>query len=234
MKDMEIKSINFADLPIDRKEIDISLDYYNSGYNSHLEMLIADFLSELASFNSYKFGYKHIINGRIEEANVICLENIILNPQSIIMNCFKESTSFIVLVATVGDEVDNWIERKKGNNDIIESFVADALGSVIVEAIVKYALLYLEKEMGKENLKISNSYSPGYCGWDIIEQQKIFSLLPDRFCGITLTKSSLMLPIKSVSALVGVGEKIKRKEYGCKICKKKDCYKRRIKEMINV
>ena len=59
------------------------------------------------------------------------------------------------------------------------------------------------------------------------EQRIFFSMLPDGFCGISLTDSCLMLPIKSVSALVGIGGNIEKKPYGCAICRKKDCFKRK-------
>ena len=56
------------------------------------------------------------------------------------------------------------------------------------------------------------------------------SLLPPAPCGITLTDSSLMLPIKSISGVIAVGTRIEKKPYGCAICGKKDCYKNRLRK----
>ena len=134
---------------------------------------------------------------------------------------------FATIVASVGAELDKWITEKRSGGDVMEAFVADALGSTIVEAIVSWGLSRLAAKMGKLEFKISNSYSPGYCGWDVAEQRLFFSLLPDKFCGISLTDSCLMLPIKSVSALVGIGKNVEKKPYGCAICRKKDCFKRK-------
>lgn len=53
-------------------------------------------------------------------------------------------------------------------------------------------------------------------------------MLPDRPCGIELTESSLMYPIKSVSGIIGIGSRVERKPYGCTICRNTACYKRRI------
>jgi hypothetical protein len=48
-------------------------------------------------------------------------------------------------------------------------------------------------------------YSPGYCGWDISGQRKLFAFLhPDRI-GLTLRDSFLMEPLKSVSGLIIAG-----------------------------
>jgi len=52
--------------------------------------------------------------------------------------------------------------------------------------------------------------------------------LPEGFCGVRLCESGLMLPIKSVSAVVGIGPEVERRDYGCALCRKADCYKRRL------
>ncbi|MCI5917442.1 MAG: methionine synthase, partial [Bacteroidales bacterium] len=45
-----------------------------------------------------------------------------------------------------------------------------------------------------------------------------------------LTPSSLMVPIKSVSGVVGLGRDVRKLEYSCGLCNFKDCYKRRKKK----
>ena len=74
---------------------------------------------------------------------------------------------------------------------------------------------------------MSNAYSPGYCDWNVSEQQLFFSMLPVGFCGVTLTDSCMMLPIKSVSSLLAVGKNTEKKPYGCAICQNKSCIKRK-------
>ena len=74
---------------------------------------------------------------------------------------------------------------------------------------------------------LTNRYSPGYCDWPVSDQHNLFSLLPAGFCGITLTSSALMVPVKSLSGVIGVGSGVKRGAYQCSICDLKDCYRRR-------
>jgi hypothetical protein len=45
----------------------------------------------------------------------------------------------------------------------------------------------------------------------VAEQHKLFSLLPPGICGITLSDSALMHPIKSVSGITGIGKHCKQK-----------------------
>jgi hypothetical protein len=48
-------------------------------------------------------------------------------------------------------------------------------------------------------------YSPGYCGWHISGQRKLFDFLKPETIGISLRESHLMEPLKSVSGVVIVG-----------------------------
>ena len=38
-----------------------------------------------------------------------------------------------------------------------------------------------------------------------------------------------MVPIKSVSGIIGLGEKVRRLDYTCGLCDFKQCYKRKLK-----
>lgn len=48
-------------------------------------------------------------------------------------------------------------------------------------------------------------YSPGYCGWHVSGQRKLFARLGPEEIGITLNASCLMLPLKSVSGVLVAG-----------------------------
>ena len=50
-------------------------------------------------------------------------------------------------------------------------------------------------------------YSPGYCGWHISAQRKLFDILRPQRIGIALNESYLMQPIKSISGVIISGEK---------------------------
>jgi hypothetical protein len=88
----------------------------------------------------------------------------------------------------------------------------------------------LEKTMISCGKKITNRYSPGYCGWDVAEQHKLFRLVPGNFCGIRLTESALMDPIKSISGIIGIGENVKFNKYTCNLCDFKNCRYRNSRE----
>lgn len=213
-------------LRVDDQELYRSLGFRETMPDAYMLDFIQRMKQEALSVCNPRFGYR-FVSGKQTDKNSLVVGGKTFVPEAIIVNCLRDSDFFAEIVASVGKELDEWIEQKRSGEDVMEAFIADALGSVIVEAIVAWGLVYLEERMKDWDLKVSNSYSPGYCGWNVVEQRLFFSLLPERFCGISLTDSCLMLPIKSVSSLVGIGKDIKKKAYGCAICKKKDCFKRR-------
>ncbi|MFQ5822943.1 MAG: vitamin B12 dependent-methionine synthase activation domain-containing protein [bacterium] len=71
------------------------------------------------------------------------------------------------------------------------------------------------------------SYSPGYCGWHISGQKKLFQYLHPERIGISLNDSFLMSPLKSVTGVLVSGKKdihFFESNYSfCRFCKTKSC-----------
>ena len=105
------------------------------------------------------------------------------------------------------------------SGELLEGYVVDIIGSIIVEK----AMDTVQLELKSMKNQITNRYSPGYCEWNVEEQKKLFSLLPDNFCNISLNDSALMLPIKSVSGFIGIGKDVRYHEYSCEKCNRTNC-----------
>ena len=116
-----------------------------------------------------------------------------------------------------------WAKQMLRIGDPVMSYFIDNIASVTTEHITDLLHDRIGQKMTEQGLKITNRYSPGYCNWSVSEQHLLFSLLPQNFCGVTLTDSALMLPIKSVSGVVGIGESVEWKDYICDRCGMKDC-----------
>ncbi len=73
-------------------------------------------------------------------------------------------------------------------------------------------------------------YSPGYCGWHVSGQRRLFAFLRPEEIGITLNASCLMQPLKSVSGVLVAGpgaiHKFRPRFPFCDECKEKPCGER--------
>ena len=149
--------------------------------------------------------------------------NTTFNPAKIVTGQLKEASSGAIFLCTAGHSISNISKQLLAGEDPILGYVYDVLGSVTVEKATDKIQNNLHEEVKKSGLDISDRYSPGYCDWSVEEQKKLFAIMPDNFCGITLSESSLMQPIKSVSGIIGIGEELKQKGYQCKWCSDPDC-----------
>ncbi len=163
------------------------------------------------------------------EAEAISLGDVRLDVGRTIASLLRRSESAVLFVATVGDEFQQWLDGVNNSGEILDMFVADAIGSALVESVGDYMERVLDGELESERatLKHTNRFSPGYCGWNIEQQKILFAQLPEGVCGVELNANSLMYPIKSISGVIGVGESVSTKMYGCSICKRIDCYMRK-------
>ena len=147
----------------------------------------------------------------------------------IIMNQLRGAEGYALFIATCGEAFERFLQQMKAEGDMVRVFIADAMGSVIAEKCADEMEKNLQLSIDKLGWKHTNRFSPGYCGWHVSQQQLLFPLFNGQTCGVTLTDSSLMLPIKSVSGIIGVGEKVRRLDYTCGLCNFEKCYKRKLK-----
>jgi len=151
------------------------------------------------------------------------IEHIEFDTQRIISGSLQGATSAAIFVCTIGEAVSDAISDLI-KDDPVKGYIADIAASLLAEKVAEKIHQEIRRFASDSlSLSISNRYSPGYCGWPVANQHRLFSLLPDNFCGITLNEAALMHPIKSISGVVGIGKGISVLPYSCNRCEVKDC-----------
>jgi hypothetical protein len=174
-----------------------------------------------------KSGFQIFNQDRVEiEDGKFIVDNQDFNCDKIIYSNLKNADSLAFIISTLGSEIESMSKEYMDTKEILNGYLVDKIGSELVEILADKTEIYLQEYLDKYGLKMTNRYSPGYCGWNVSDQKKLFSLLPDNFCNVTLNNNSLMTPIKSVSAVIGIGKNVERKNYQCSICDIEFCYKR--------
>jgi hypothetical protein len=158
------------------------------------------------------------------------IEGIEFDVKPIIFSQVKEAAAAALFICTAGPEVGERSRRSMSGGDLLRGYVYDVIGSEVAENAAERMQDSLRAAAAATGMNITNRFSPGYCGWDVAEQHKLFSFFPDNFCGITLTDSALMNPVKSVSGIIGLGAMVRHREYPCRQCGEMNCiYRRRRK-----
>ncbi len=148
----------------------------------------------------------------------------------IVCGQLSRSSSLAVFLCTAGPGIQQLMQDTMSAGDPFTSYLASWVGSLTVEKAMDNLQDDLARLATGLGLHVTNRYSPGYCGWHVSEQQKLFGLLPKGLCDVRLTDTSLMQPIKTVSGFVGVGERVRFNAYTCNICDHNDCIYRTINQ----
>lgn len=132
-----------------------------------------------------------------------------------------------VFVTTIGADVDRLIQQNMQHQPYY-GYILDATASLAAEAAAQHLYDHIDQNT-KDDQGLTMRYSPGYCDWPLIEQKKIFDMLPSDHIGVTLTDSACMSPRKSVSGVIGICPIDAAKEHGnaCTTCAKINCSFRR-------
>jgi len=167
------------------------------------------------------------LNFELKQYQVIVSDQVFETGKTV-TQLLKKSEKIVLFACTSGSEVSEYSKKLMSEGHSLEGLLVDLIGSELAESIADYLHDFIEAEFGRLGLKVTNRFSPGYCNWPVSEQHKLFSLLPVNSCGIQLTASSLMIPIKSVSGIIGVGSHVKRVAYKCHVCNDKKCILRKL------
>lgn len=215
------------DVFLTKADIVRAIGFAGKDMSDHFSETIDNFLEELNQRAELKGGFIISDDDILKTGNDhFYLNNVLFKSKNIITKRLNKSSNIALMVATIGDQLEILSKKLFKIGDYFEGYVVDLAASELVEKTADMLQQKLEQIVSKEGFNITNRYSPGYCGWDVSDQKKLFSFFPKDFCGIKLTESSLMIPIKSISGVIGIGKSVKKEDYDCKICDIDFCYKR--------
>jgi len=223
---------SFQDLKLDVPQVERTMGYKSGESDEVLAELIGAALdeaeqvcyikAELRIFRGVSF------NG---EDKTVRIEDEVFDLKKIVYSQIRKSEAVAVFLATAGDRLGIMSRQAMKEGDLLKGYVYDIIGSEVADGAAGIMQDELEKTIKAGGEKITNRYSPGYCGWNVAEQHKLFRLMPANFCGISLNDSALMSPEKSVSGFIGIGREVRFNDYTCGLCDMEDCIYRRIRKV---
>lgn len=122
---------------------------------------------------------------------------------------YPESDELAIFALTIGENLCSMIDDYIGGKDIAIGYVLDIGASLLTINMVSKTESYFLDHLSKDNndeLRVL-SYSPGYCGWNLKCQRKLFANLKPEKIGISINESCLMSPMKSCSGVLAAGAK---------------------------
>ncbi|MFI3226240.1 MAG: vitamin B12 dependent-methionine synthase activation domain-containing protein [Clostridia bacterium] len=137
-------------------------------------------------------------------------------------NCEKA----IFFAATLGTEAD-FLIRRYSKTSMTKSVIINSCASALIEEFANISQKQIASTLNNEYLR--PRFSPGYGDFELKHQKDIINLLnTSKKIGLTLTDSLILMPIKSITAVMGISHTQDNCLIeGCEVCTKKDCQFRR-------
>ena len=204
-------------------DIDEALRYLGAGPHppEELRRQAAAVAEELAAQVQPRYTYKLFPLAREEAGFRLVGTELLLSGQTA-ERMLAQCAHAVLLACTLGPGFDAMLRREQAR-DMGRAVMLDACGSAWVESGCDAAEEELRARL--PGWFLTDRFSPGYGDWDLAAQRQVLDLLqaPKRI-GLTLTAGGMLVPEKSITALVGLSDR-QEESCGqkCMRCQKKNC-----------
>ena len=163
-----------------------------------------------------------------EEKKIILKGTSLEIETSDLAGVLKNSDEVYVLAATLGMQVDQRISTVQ-QTDMLKALLLNACANVLIESVCDQVERNIMEDLPQSRY-LTMRYSPGYGDVPLHIQPEVLKVLDTmRKIGLTTTKAGMLLPIKSVTAFIGLSSIKENRQKGCGNCLIQDvcAYRRR-------
>ncbi len=114
-----------------------------------------------------------------------------------------ESAFVTLLVVTIGSALEEEVERLQQVGEMSDAYALEMVGGWMADYMADRVDERIEREVKKNGFGRTMRFSPGYGDWGLENQPTLLRLAGAERIGVTLNESHIMLPRKSVSAVIG-------------------------------
>lgn len=132
-----------------------------------------------------------------------------------------KAAAAITSVVTIGFKFDQRIKKMNLQGDYLTAYLMDAIGVIALGQAISKIQRTAATEAEKNMCGTGPFLSPGSIdGWPLSEQKKLCSFVPIDQIDVQLNKSNVLVPLKSVSGIFGIGPEYSsgKTESICRFC----------------
>ena len=137
----------------------------------------------------------------------------------------KDCFEVVIFAATIGIYTDRQLQKESILSPA-RACIYQAVGATVIEAVCDDFNQFIDKQESLSGNRLKPRFSPGYGDFPLDYQKEVFQLLEcSKRIGITLTEGNLMMPTKSVTAVIGLTTQERQSchQKTCSSCEKIDC-----------
>ncbi len=200
--------------PADRREVFRYMGMRYDENDIHMQKLADECERKLLKAVSPKYLYR-VLPVSVTEKGVSCGE-VFLEGKDIAAH-LQGCKQAVIFCATLSAGADLAI-RQASALDVLSGLMTDAIANALVEQLCDTA----EREMLSQfpDMFPTWRFSPGYGDLPLTVQEPLLQLLnAAKRLGVTLSESSLLIPTKTVTAIIGLSDRpVPKGKKGCAVC----------------
>ena len=203
MKPIVFKNINIS---VPYKEI-----YRRLGYRENITSIslkqkkeVEDYIAEGLSYIGLKGTAMRLAIAK-KYSDKIILENKVVFKSLSLAKMLQGSSEVLLIAATCGNKIMSNIKKNSRGENVSKAVVFDAVASEMADGALDWIIGYFRSQLRREGKNITlRRFSCGY-GDFVLENQKIMhKILKLRNLGVKLSKTFILIPEKSVTAIAGI------------------------------
>lgn len=143
-----------------------------------------------------------IYNYDASKATIMAPQPLILQSPKII-HYLSQAVEIAVVSLTIGPKLEQKVSEYFSLGEYTSGLLLDAAGTAAVEVAADQVCEFIKIQAAQQGYLVLPRFSPGYGQWDITVQPLILALANGHEINITVTDSCMLLPRKSITAVIG-------------------------------
>jgi hypothetical protein len=167
--------------------------------------------------------YERFSIQEVREEHVVLDGNLTFHGH-LLADRFGLAEEVALALCTIGGDLEKQVSVYRSDGDEVRAMLLDGVGTAAIGELAEKAQELIQKEAATRGWKASAPFQPGQLDWPLEDHHIFFELLPVEKLGLELDSNHLMVPAKSVSLAIGLGEEMLplAMERACKHCPLRD------------
>lgn len=165
---------------------------------------VSDLISKCIEYSNPKYCYRIFDIEHISETEIKLSNSNYSLQGNHISSHLRNASKVAIFAATLGVSFDNYLKRLQ-LKEVYKAFILDICANEYIENFCDFIQEDIRKSEYLSSYLFLPRFSPGYGDFPISSQRELLHLLDaQRKIGLTCTSSYIMIPKKSVTAIVGL------------------------------
>jgi hypothetical protein len=190
-----------------------------------IKRLVPEVIDNVKALELIKPAYSYkVIDIKKRKLNRVYLQDGWEIASPLLVHRLAGASQLVVGAFTIGQALSEQVSACFAEGNYSRAMILDAIGNSTLFRLCELFEGICETEATERGICSSGTLSPGDEGFGLESQKTLLAIAEADRCGIKLLESDLMLPIRSISMVAGLGKRVKKwsRSESCANCSSKE------------